>query len=68
MKQRVTLVALIVVMGIIAVVQILRTNSVAQAHRRFQVERLANERLRDNEVHTGTLTPIPAHTTQTDGQ
>ena len=67
MKQRVTLVALIVVMGIIAVVQILRTNSVAQAHRRFQVERLANERLRDNEFHTVTLTPIPAHAPQTDG-
>jgi hypothetical protein len=67
MKQRVTLVALIVVMGVIAVVQILRSNSVAQGHPRFRVERLANERLRSNELHTVTLTPIPAHTPQTDG-
>ena len=68
MTQRVTLVALIVVMGIIAVVQIVRSNSVAQAHPRFQMERLANERLRSNELHTVTLTPVPAHTSQTGGQ
>jgi len=53
MKQRVTLVALIVMVGIIAVVQILRTNY---------------ERRRYNEFHTVTLTPAPAHTPQTDGQ
>ncbi len=68
MTQRVTLVALIVVMGIIAVVQIVRSNSVAQAHPRFQVQRLANERPRGNEFHAVRLTPIPAHTSQTRGQ
>jgi hypothetical protein len=45
-----------------------RSNPVAQVHPRFQMERLANERLRSNELHTVTLTPIPAHTSQTGGQ